>query len=38
MANYTVNIDGINYPVVNRPWGTVGDYSDEMNLQTMAVR
>jgi predicted nucleic acid-binding Zn-ribbon protein len=38
MANYTVNIDGINYPVVYRPWGTVGFYSDEMNLQTMAVQ
>ena len=37
-ANYTVNIDGINYPVVNRPWETRGIYSDEMNLQTMAVQ
>ena len=36
-ANYTVNIDGINYPVVNRPWEIRGIYSDEMNLQTMAV-
>jgi hypothetical protein len=37
-ANYTVNIDGVNYPVVYRPWGTVGIYSDEMSLQTMAVQ
>ena len=37
MANYTVNIDGVDYPVVNRPWEMSGIYSDEMNLQTMAV-
>ena len=37
MANYTVNIDGVDYPVVNRPWEMIGNYSDEMNLQTMAV-
>lgn len=38
MANYTVNIDGVDYPVVNRPWQTRGIYSDEMNLQTAAVQ
>jgi len=37
-ANYTVNIDGVDYPVVYRPWETVGINSDEMNLQTMAVQ
>jgi hypothetical protein len=37
MANYTVNIDGIDYPVINRPWETIGIYSDEMNLKNWAI-
>lgn len=37
MENYTVNINGIDYPVVNRPWGTIGMYSDEMNLKNWAI-
>lgn len=38
MANYTVNINGVDYPVVNHPWSTIGCNSDEMNLKTMAVK
>lgn len=35
---YSTIIDGIETQVVNRPWTMEGTYSDEMNLQTAAVR